>query len=495
MLHSIPSVCGGFLRDLLVTVNYWSPNRETPLHDALINDYDFGKGWKPLFGVGADGWPRKVVYQKSKKGKSGGKKARRHAFNSVSDEPERPQGFAAALKANGLQFRPEFNKFQDFFGRARTTMAPWVAVLYSLEQLDTSNCRNFRPERDAEVLKGMIEAVQQLKQWYDQVLSERPDAPTVRVLGHSLWKFWNKMITTVFPLDPRRLHETVLEAGFHMSYDPRPFAIGPAAHAALVHCDEWITAVGPELFAKQIEKGGEHALNRVSGLTAVLPIPRFGHLERPGIHLAYALASNLGKAIAAATVARDAAAEEIQFAEKIGEAMIDSSCAEVGNVQTSENLAWMVAGMRLASSLPSDAERDRVSTHIGVQAARQRNPAPGLGESRGPHPYTRRPPKVVVIDRQRYKDDGVEPGAELAASAASAKRSRPPPRPRPPAKRAPRPKRSRRPVEVSSSDESDSPVSEAALDLSESESDDETVSVSSNTSSENTCRVSSEGSQ
>ena len=189
-------------------------------------------------------------------------------------------------------------------------------------------------------------------------------------------------IGTVFPLDHRRLHPDVVAAGLHlkMKYDPRPFAIGPAAHAALVHCHEWISAVGPRFFPKQIEKSGEHALNRASGLTAVLPIPQFGHLERPGIHLVYAIAQNYGKAIRAAQVPLQAVVDDVRTASVI---------AKAASPSTSKVVVALAEGA------------------VQATASLRHRPAAGLGESRGPHYYRRRLAKIQEFKAEDYVDDGV----------------------------------------------------------------------------------------
>ena len=416
MLHSIPTVCGGLLRDILVTVNFWSKGRITPVHRVLDVDgdvHDFGRGWQPLLGVGDDAIPRRVERDKTKspkkrrKGK-GKSKRRKRESGTVVLELE-PGKVGKDEQANGLKFRPEYNKFIDFFGRYHSKKAPWHALSLAIDGLDLSRCVNFVEDRDRVIYKRMKDAVENIKLWYDEVLCEQPSPDTVKDLGHSLWQFWNDMISTVFPLDRSRIHKDVPDdKRLSMTYDPRPFGIGPGAHAALVHCHEWIVAVGPSLFPKQIEKGGEHALNRVSGLSAVLPIPKFGHLERPGIHLAYALASNFGKGIRAATVASASVEDDIAVATTVGEAVIsNSSACKPGRVpcgETALKLAWFVAGMKYANPDVNDAHDSTTTKALVSAAERQRNPAAGLGVSRGPHGYHRRAAKEMTIGPDDYND-------------------------------------------------------------------------------------------
>ena len=482
MLHTIPTVAGGFLRDLLVVVNYWSAGRSTPVHSLLMEDYVFGKGWDPLFGVGPDAIPRRVLYKKDKKKASRKRNAAFARFRGAQSE----QGEAPGHGGNGgLKFRPEFVKFQDFFGRVMSINAPWKALVYSLEQLDLARCPRFDATRDENLRLRMIEGVEHLKQWYDQVLSSTPDVFTVRVTGHSIWRLWNSMISTTFPLDHRRLHPEVIESGLHvhMKYDPRPFAIGPAAHAGLVHAHEWIQAIGPLLFPRQIEKGGEHALHRVSALTAVLPIPKFGHLERPGMHLTYALAGNFGNAFRAASVAQASVEEEAEVAREIACAVTTHRSqvhvrsdhprgdhpSEGPSDGVGERLSWLMAGVQLASSLPVDQHKT-VAQSLAVASARRRNP-PGLGDSRGPHPYRKRLAKEYLIDKDASRDISIEE-PELGMRQA--------------VKRKPRisvvvkPKRSRAIVSVSSSSSSTSSSvpSEEDVDSSTTSSSSDNDSVS-----------------
>ena len=62
-----------------------------------MEDYVFGKGWDPLFGVGPDAIPRRVLYKKDKKKASRKRNAALHGSAALSQSKAKRQGMVAMV--------------------------------------------------------------------------------------------------------------------------------------------------------------------------------------------------------------------------------------------------------------------------------------------------------------------------------------------------------------------------------------------------------------
>ena len=330
----------------------------------------------------------------------------------------------------GLQFRPEYNEIVRFFGTSGTQRAPYYAVIAALDQLEEKGQR-WKPEFPAGGLKRkMKEAVEALKEWFDEFRAPTPTPDTLRTIGSSLLGSWIEMLSLVFPVPAGSWHAEVegkLRKGNLKvpKYDPRQFAIGVSAHAALSHLPEWVEQIGPRSFHAVIEIGGEYTLSDIAQLAIKLNILRYGHLLRPGVHLCMSVACVLSRLLESARRTNFDIVDQVRCLSRIIAAkttsleptisptsMTDSQLelARLGLSMTKAALAKMGVDAEQAASTGGfvGLRARRVVKRILDEAEEELPESGVLAFGSAPHRVFKPKPSSTMVDRGRYKDSYVD---------------------------------------------------------------------------------------
>lgn len=387
MLHNVPSVFG-FVRDILVTFRFFRGGARTNLDD-VIDHAKLGKGWAPYFGCDRTGRPLdpSAVASARRATSQVGKASVRWYAKEATELTQ-----ADAQHGMGLQFRPEYNQLLRFFGLPHSYDAYWYYFYCAIKDFQRSG-PNYRSDF-ASLLNDIQQAMGALKEWFDGLHSTTPDVGSIRQNGHFVWRTWNSMLATVFPLDPDRFHPEVRRAQWTIAYDPRQFAIGVASHAALVHTHEWVTKWTPH-WSQAIEIGGEHALSLISQLAVRIGLQRYRFLERPGVHLCVGIGHTIARLL------RHAESEIVD--ETAAAQMLSEAVAEQGDSEQLARCAGIACGI-IARVVRATVARSATVAEDSASTTRARPPCASRTFGRQYAHRVRKRIHPVKLDARRFAD-------------------------------------------------------------------------------------------
>ena len=378
----------------------------------------------------------KKILAKARKTAAAAKKAAKKAAATVrraTRATDKQSAYKKPLEQGqgmGLVFRPEYDRILHFFGVGwdlkDQSKAHWYTAYWALASFE-----KFHPNSP---IVGASTALAFLKRFVHEVRSTTPSSATVKLCGHNVWKFWIRMLSRAFPCNPAAFAQSVRDAGKVPPFDKRAFAIGVAAHCALVHTWEWIEAWGARFFPRAIETGGEHVLYAIACLLLSLQLRQMNHDIRAGTLLFHAIFFVVGKALKASLakilarsimdvsltkVAQDIYSIAAELLAKVGEdAPMGSSIADndervarvleaarhklnVDNAQASAKAAGIAA-----RTINDAINRSQAIVDAGTH--RRRKPA-GLGKDLGPHRVRSRQIPDKELTKAYWEHDGRPP--------------------------------------------------------------------------------------